>query len=170
MVIVISTADFLWYVDTALDQMVSIVTQLGDETASRRPDLEGANSPYAILTHCLGVMEHWGGDMVAGREIERDRDAEFRAEGAVTDLVTRTAVARRQLGADMAGLEPLAVPRGIPDPADADIPLGRTQGGVLLHILEELLQHLGQMEISRDVLLAAGTDGGPEVQGASPQP
>jgi hypothetical protein len=164
--IVVSTADFLWYVDTALDQMVSIVTQLGDETASRRPDLEGANSPFAILTHCLGVMEDWGGDMVAGRGIERDRDAEFRAEGAVADLVARTTAARRQLEVDMAGLEPLAAPRGIPDPGDVELPLGRTQGGVLLHILEELFQHLGQMEISRDVLLAARPDGRAEGQGA----
>jgi hypothetical protein len=27
---------------------------------------------------------------------------------------------------------------------------------VLLHVLEELLQHLGQMELSRDVLLSEG--------------
>ena len=136
--------------------MVAILRQLGDETANRRPDLEGANSPYAILNHCLGVMEYWGGSMVAGRATERDRDAEFRAEGPVAELILRTADARRQLEADLSVAEPMAVPRNAPNPQDADLPLGKTQGAVLLHIFEELTQHLGQMQLTRDVLLSAG--------------
>lgn len=151
--LVISTSDFLWFVDHALDEMVAIVRLLGDEDANRSPDLAGANSPYAILTHCLGVMEYWGGAMVAGREIERDRDAEFRAHGPVAELIARTAAARRQLEADLAAAEPLSPPRGAGDPEDAALPFGRTQGGVLLHVYEELAQHLGHMELSRDVLL-----------------
>src|SRR5205807_5775164 len=70
-VLVVSDADFLWFVDQALDAMVRIVRELGDD-ANRRPELPGANSPYAILYHSLGVMEYWGGAMVAGRTIERD--------------------------------------------------------------------------------------------------
>jgi len=77
----ISTEDYLWFVDHALDAMVRIVTELGDDDANRRPGLPGANSPYAILAHCVGVMEFWGGAMVAGRTVVRDRDAEFRARG-----------------------------------------------------------------------------------------
>ncbi len=80
----ISVDDFLWFVDEALDGMVGIVVELGDDLANRRPDLPGANSPYAILFHCLGVMEWWGGVAVAGRPVERDRDAEFRATGPVS--------------------------------------------------------------------------------------
>ena len=38
-------------------------------------------------------------------------------------------------------------------PADADLPIGKRQGAALVHIFEELTQHLGQMEITRDVLL-----------------
>jgi DinB superfamily len=153
-VLAISTSDFLWFVDQALDEMVSIVRQLGDDTASTRPDLAGANSPYAILAHCLGVMEFWGGYMVAGRPIERDRDAEFRAEGPVAELVERAAEARRRLEADIAAADPLAAPRHDPlFPEDAETPIGRTQGGVLVHLFVELTQHLGQMQLTRDVLL-----------------
>ena len=147
--------DYLYFVDEALEGMVTVVTELGDELANRRLDLAGANSPYAVLYHCLGVMEYWGGAMVAGRSIERDRDAEFRSSGRVGELVRRTRQARRQLDADIADLEPLAPPRGTPGPEDADLPLARTQGGVLLHIYEELAQHRGQMEVTRDVLRAA---------------
>ncbi len=41
----ISTQDYLYFVDQALDGMVEIITGLGDDLANRRPDLPGANSP-----------------------------------------------------------------------------------------------------------------------------
>jgi hypothetical protein len=152
---VISLDDYIFFVDDALDGMIEIVTQLGDELANRRPDVPGANSPYALLNHCLGVMEYWAGYVVAGRRIERDRDAEFRATGSVRELVDRARRAQQQLRTDVAGLEPFAPPRGAPGPEDADYPPARTQGGVLIHIYEELAQHRGQMEGCRDVLLAS---------------
>jgi Protein of unknown function (DUF664) len=150
---VISTEDFLWYVDQALDGMVAIVTELGDDLANRRPDLRGANSPYVLLHHCLGVMDHWAGNVIAGRTVERDRDAEFRASGPVDELVARARRAREQLAADLAGLVPSDPPRGAIDPEGAGLPLARTQGGALVNVYEELAQHRGQMEGCRDVLL-----------------
>lgn len=114
----------------------------------RRPDLPGANSPFAILTHCLGVMEYWGGEIVAGRSIVRDRPSEFRATGRVADLTDQVEQARQQLRTDVAALDAFGPPRGFPPAGDAALPLARTQGGVLLHIYEELAQHRGQMEIT----------------------
>ena len=38
---------------------------------------------------------------------------------------------------------------------DAAVDSKTTQGGALFHVYEELSQHLGQMEISRDLLVAA---------------
>lgn len=150
----ITAEDYLWYVDEALDGMVAIVTELGDDLANRRPDVPDTNSPYVLLHHCLGVMEYWGGHVVAGRSIERDRDAEFRASGPVDELVARAHQARRRLAADIADLDPTAPPRGATAPDDATLPVGRTQGGALIHIYEELAQHRGQMESCRDTLLA----------------
>ena len=149
----ISPDDYLAFVDEALDGMVEIVTGLGDDLANRRPDLSGANSPYAVLTHCLGVMAWWGGHVVAGRTVERDRDAEFQASGPVAGLVAALRTTRQAFGDDVAGANPAAPPRGTLDPEDADLPLGRTQGGALFHVYEELAQHRGQMEVCRDVLL-----------------
>ena len=150
----ISIDDYLSFVDEALEAMVDIVTGLGDDLANRRPDLPGANSPYAVLTHCLGVMEYWAGHLVAGRPVERDRDAEFVAAGAVDELAIRAGAAQRRLRDDVAAVDPFAPLRGVPDPEDAELPLGRTQGGALFHLYEELAQHRGQMEGCRDVLLA----------------
>ena len=71
------------YVGRAVDQMTGIVTALDDDLANRKPALPGANSPYAILRHCLGVMEFWGGEVVARREVIRDRPAEFSELGPI---------------------------------------------------------------------------------------
>jgi hypothetical protein len=74
--------------------MIAIVGGLGDDLANTKPRLPGANSPYAILTHCLGVMDFWGGQMVAGRKIERDPEAEFRSSGSVDGLIEKAQSAR----------------------------------------------------------------------------
>ena len=148
------TDDVLWYADHALDQMVTALRVLGDERVNERPDLPGANAPFAIVTHCLGVLEFWGGAMVAGRDVVRDRPAEFRAQGRIEELIERVDAARWQLAEDVAGVRWDDPPRLPPTPRHEDRPDGRTQGGVLLHVLEELFQHLGQLELTRDVLLA----------------
>ena len=150
----VSHEDYLWFVDEALDGMIAIVTELGDVDVNVRPDLPGANSAYVILTHCLGVMEFWAGPVVAGRPTDRDRDAEFVARGTVDDLHLRVIAARQQLEVDLVSLDTEAPPRASFGPDDAAKPLGRSQGGALIHILEELYQHTGQMELSRDLLLS----------------
>ena len=99
------------YVDRAVDALASIVTGLGDDLANQRPDLPGANSPYAILTHCLGVMAYWGGHVVAGRDVPRDRAAEFTAAGPVAGLVAAAQQAKLQFRADAQTADPQAPPR-----------------------------------------------------------
>jgi hypothetical protein len=149
----VAPADYLWFCDLALRGMARIVTDLGDERANSRPPFNGANSPYAILTHCLGVLEYWAGATVAGRSIERDRAAEFVAQGPVAPLLARTEKAREQLAADVAGLDAWDPPQSVHRDPDDPVPYSETKGAVLLHILEELFQHLGQMEITRDALM-----------------
>src|SRR5580658_10211027 len=89
----VSLDHFMWFVDNALDQMTAIVRDLGDDLVNERPGLEGANSPFAILTHCLGVMEFWGGATVAERPVSRDRPSEFVATGTVAEVLSRVSAA-----------------------------------------------------------------------------
>ena len=152
--VAVSTPDYLWFVELALGEMTRIVGELGDELANQRPSLHGANSAYAILTHCLGVMEYWAGATVAGRSIERDRPAEFTAHGDVASLCRRAEEAARRVRDDVSGADSWAAPASVrPHPTRWE-PYAETKGAVLLHILEELFQHLGQMEITRDIVLA----------------
>jgi hypothetical protein len=142
------------YVDHAVDKLAVVVTSLGDDLANQRPDLPGANSPYAIMTHCLGVMAYWGGHVVAGRDVQRDRPAEFTAAGRVAGLVAAAAQAKAQFRADARTADPQAPPRRPAARRRQDVLEVRSQGHALLHVVEELYQHLGQAELTRDLLLA----------------
>ena len=153
----ISNDDFLMFIDRALDGMLRIVEELGNERANIRPDLPGANSPYALLTHCVGVADYWIGALLAHRRITRDRDAEFQAQGTVDDIRRVVRNMQQQLRKDIShvqGEQPL-----VSAPAASYTPMsgyeGWTQGAALLHAYEELAQHHGQMEIMRDMLMQA---------------
>ena len=140
------------YVDRAVEAMADIAGDLGDDLANARPDLPGANSPYAILRHCLGVMDFWGGAVVAGRAVDRDRDAEFRSSGPVAGLIAAAREAQRRFRADIVTADPKARPLGThPNTGPDELELV-SQGHALLHVMEEVCQHLGQMEITRDLL------------------
>jgi uncharacterized damage-inducible protein DinB len=132
--------------------MLAIATGLGDDLVNVRPALEGANSAYVVLFHCVGMTDWWVGRHIAGRDVTRDRDAEFTATGTVADLAAAIPAVRERYRADLAG-------------ADLDAPIvdaGRypedsaarrwSKGAALLHVVEELAQHHGQMELTRDLL------------------
>ncbi|MHA3702964.1 aminotransferase class I/II-fold pyridoxal phosphate-dependent enzyme [Jatrophihabitans sp. YIM 134969] len=151
----VSVEDYLFYVDRALAGMRSILLELGDDRAVARPALPGANTPYGLVTHCLGVVEYWAGRLVAGREVVRDREAEFEATGTVARLLDRIGAARHRLAEDLTGLDSAAPPAATPDPAFQGPDRELDRGGVLVHVLEELVQHHGQLEVLRDALLVA---------------
>ena len=152
--VTIPASVYLWYVDLALGQMTAIVEELGDDLVNRRPPFRDANSAYVILTHCLGVMEYWGGATVAQRPVQRDRAAEFTASGDVAGLLRRTEQASRRLREDLVGLDSAAPPVNVRRNPDEPVPYHEAKGAVLVHVLEELFQHLGQMELTRDSIVA----------------
>lgn len=146
--------DYRHFCDAALDSMSRIVEELGDDRANRRPALQGANSPFALLTHCHGVVTFWVGHVIFGRETQRDRDAEFAAHGPVEPLLRAVRELQRQFAADLLEVAPAAPVRN--PPAGRSEPV--TQGFALQHVYTELAQHLGQMEVIRDLILAAEVD------------
>lgn len=152
----IGVEDYLHYVDRALDEMCTTLLDLGDGDANRGLPVPGSNTPYAIVTHCLGVIDFWAGHRVAGRVVTRDRHGEFGSSGAVAALVARVHRTRSWLGDVVADAEPAAPCRGHDRPETDDIPEGRTQGGALVHVLEELCQHVGHLQVTADLLRAGG--------------
>lgn len=150
----ISTTDYWYFTHRAIDGMSTIVRELGDDLANTRPALLGANSPFALLTHCLGVIETWVGGFIAGRPIMRDRDAEFLATGTVTGLLARVDQVASQFHTDLLNADPES-PLALVPPAEFEGPDRELDcGAAFQHVYEELAQHHGQMELMRDVILA----------------
>ena len=148
----ITVDEYLGFCDHALDQYAAIVTQLGDDLVAARLDgISGSNSAFALVTHVSGVMAHWGRSVNRGIPVPRDRDAEFRATGTVEEALALLDAGRARLHEDVAAARPRDAPVAPPPPEDD---VGATQGAVLLHVYEELTQHLGQLEVTRDVLLS----------------
>ena len=151
----IAPEEFLTYINGALDGMVQIVEALGDERVNLRPnDMPHTNSPFAILTHCVGLTHYWIGAVLAGRQVQRDRDAEFRAQGTVAEIRQAVRTLQQQIPEDIKhvrGDQPSAFLAAVRQPQ-----ITWTQGRFLLQCYKELAQHHGHMELTRDVLLGRG--------------
>ncbi len=144
--------DFLAVMNRALDGMCQSVEQLGDARVNQRPDFPDANSPYAILAHCVGLTHYWVGRVCAGRPYVRDRDAEFRAQGSVADIVQAVRDLQHHLQNDIKKVQLDQPLLGELDARHTDLQ-DRKQGEILLRCYTELAQHHGHMEITRDMLL-----------------
>ena len=145
--------EWWWFlVDRHLDRMLAIANDLGDELVNVRPPLPGGNSVFQIVFHCCGMLEWWTREAVLGIDVGRDRDAEFTSTGTVAQLEARAAAVRRQLRSDLAGLDLDGSLRGDPSEHYRGTPIGSSVRGVLLHALEELAQHHGHLELTRDLL------------------
>jgi uncharacterized damage-inducible protein DinB len=139
------------YTTQALEGMRRALDRFDDETVNRRPHGEATNSAAAIVTHACAAATFWFDHVGLGRDTERDRDAEFTTEATVADLhilVDRTEEQLTTLAAELdtgpsAGDHELRVLLPGGDTSDAS---------VVLHALEELFQHLGQLELTADAL------------------
>ncbi len=108
---------------------------------------DGFNSISAIITHVTGSQKWWIGEMVAGRDMHRDRDAEFRtAEADPAVLVNRINEAEalvnevlKSVTADMA--DETRLYRGQPV----------TVRWILMRVLAHTARHLGQIQIIRKI-------------------
>ena len=149
----IAPEEVLPFIHRALDGMVQCVETLGDARVNLRPDLAGANSPYVILAHCVGLTRNILGAALGGRPYQRDRDAEFRAQGTVAEIRQAVQELQRHIQEDIKQV------RGDQPPVHPWAPRQSymqnwSQGAILLQCYTELAQHHGHMEITRDILMA----------------
>ena len=150
----ISSEEFLQFCDKALDAYAGILRDLGDDLVCVRPDLPGANTAFGLTAHVVGVMGFWARTTNLGVVVPRDRTAEFLATGTVDQALALLAFGRSRLHEDVADAADFRARPTKPPPDRPDDEYA-TQGAVLLHVYEELAQHVGQLEIIRDALRAA---------------
>ncbi len=142
------------YVRLAFDRMLAVADRLGDERVSVRPIGPDTNAVAALVAHCCGVCEFWLGHVGLGRETHRDRDAVFSTTASVAELHALVGAALSQVETDIAAIDAGA------ESAHADGRLflqvdPESDASLVLHVIEELFQHLGHCEIAADALLTA---------------
>ncbi len=150
----ISMTDLLVFSDRTIDGFVRAVERLDDSMINARPAaLPQANTPFALVTHSFGAMDWWAGHIILGEPSDRDRDGEFTAAGTCAQALDACAAARARLHAWAPRID--ATPT-LAVPPQTQMPLAGewTVGAALIHIYEELAQHLGHLEMTVDLLVA----------------
>lgn len=139
------------YLNHAFAGMEKVLDRLDDTTVNQRPAGWGTNSVAGLVVHCCELAPSWFTVPGLGREGERDRDAEFAATATVAELRARIEGAR---AATADALSDFMTGPTTPDhPLRAFMPGGDfSDGALVLHVLEELFQHLGHMEVTADAL------------------
>lgn len=135
-----------------LDAVSSVLDRCDDETVNAVPAAPGVNSVFALVTHMDGVIADWGGNLVAGESVPRDRAAEFTATGTVAQARTVLDRMRERLPryVHLALTEGIANRTGISSTrADA---AAATPEFVVLHLLRELAQHTGHLQVCGDLV------------------
>lgn len=134
------------------DELVDLVSRMDDDAANAVLPVEGSNSGVQLVAHCCGVMRSWSSTANLGVEVPRDRDAEFEASMPVAEVLELAARTRSAFLGDVEQTDLSAAPAAVP-PGREEFWLVSCEA-VLIHVLEEICQHLGHAEITRDVVLS----------------
>jgi uncharacterized damage-inducible protein DinB len=143
------------YARHAFTQMLDVADRLGDDRVNDRPHGPETNAVAALVIHCCGVTEFWIGHVALGRPTHRDRDAEFSSQATLAELHATVDATLAQLREDLAAIDE---GRTQPDRTGRQFMEGddESDGAIVLHVLEELYQHLGHMELAADALMIRG--------------
>jgi uncharacterized damage-inducible protein DinB len=143
------------YIRHAYRQMLDVVECLGDDRVNDRPLGPDTNAVAALVVHCCAVTEFWIGHVALGRPTSRDRESEFSTTAALAELHALVESALARVTEDLAAID---AGRVQPDRTGRQFLEGgdESDGAIVLHVLEELYQHLGHMELAADALAIRG--------------
>ncbi len=137
--------------------VIEMLADVPQDLLNRQIPLPEANSLFALATHLLGSGEFWVLTLAGGRDVGRDRDAEFRASGTFEQLKERSdrwlaAVHEVLDGMPSEPLNRIAQPPTAYRGMVGDEPM--TVRACLLHAVEHSALHQGQIEITRQMVMS----------------
>ena len=133
------------YLDVYRQTMVMKIEGLDEAQARWRPT-EQANSLLVLIRHLSGVERNWFQRVIAGREIERNRDRELEEIEGVT-IAEAIAEYREEWRRSDDVLDGVG---SLDDPCKGEP--GFSVRWVLLHMLEETARHAGHADITRELI------------------
>lgn len=148
----ITIEDWLVFCERTIAGHRRVIDRLDDAQLNTVPGLPDANSPFQIVTHAFAATEWWCSHVVLGRPSERVRHEEFASTGTAADLIAaadRLRALLRDLAPELAAATALAEDAvTTEDGLDGEW----TVGAALMHVHEELAQHLGHLEVTADLV------------------
>jgi len=143
------------YIRHAFRQMLDVADGLGDQRVNDRPLGSDTNAVAALVVHCCGVTEFWIGHVALGRPTGRERESEFSRTATVPELHAMVDATLGQVSNDLVAID---AGKTQPDRTGRQFLEGgdESDGAIVLHVLEELYQHLGHMELAADALTVRG--------------
>lgn len=141
-----------------LKRIVQCLDGLTDAQLNWRPPGD-ANSVYVIAAHTMGNARAWVLGIACGRDLRRDRPAEFASSGANAAVLRdeHAALSREIADAltalDSARMDVLFVP---PQELWGEGPAREISvRESLVHVIEHASLHLGHIQLTRDLALRA---------------
>jgi uncharacterized damage-inducible protein DinB len=136
------------------EQVKSLLEGLGQEALDWRP-IEGVdelatNSLTAMVIHLAGSETYWMKEVIGGKKIVRDRDAEFVTKGlSVPELQAKIEATGKVTAEILSALteKQLEESRKWRDRSVS-------VRWCILHVIEHYAQHLGHMQLTRQLWLA----------------
>lgn len=119
-----------------------------------RDGMRDVNTFYALATHTVGAGEHWILEAAGGRTVDRNRTAEFSAEGTLQHLRDRferwlTASAEVLATIDDATLASVYERPAMPERGMSAAT--RTRAECIQHAVEHTAVHLGHLQLQRQL-------------------
>jgi hypothetical protein len=139
------------YLRVVFAGMDRVLDRLDDDSVNVKPGEWGTNSVAGLIVHCCELAPSWFETPGLGRHGDRDREGEFAAVASVADL-------RARIEATLVRLDPIVDEFAVgPTALDHELRVflpgdDRSDAALVLHVFEELFQHLGHMEVTADAL------------------
>ncbi len=135
-------------------QVKGLLEGLPQKALDWRP-IEGAgelatNSLAALVVHLAGSETFWMKEIIGGKKIDRDRDAEFVAKGlSLSELQAKIGAAAKLAVEILSTLTEKQLEEGRKW-KDRSVNVR----WCILHVIEHIAQHLGHMQLTRQLWLA----------------
>ncbi len=136
----------------SLDGFMEIVESLTVDELNWRPPAPDSNTIYALTAHTLGNVRMHVFRVLLGQTIDRERDGEFRSVADASNVpIPAWPALRAEVEAALGELPPEAMDRSFDHPVFGPL----TGREVLMVMMRHTAEHLGHVELTRDLIVAA---------------
>ena len=145
-------ASFWRFTRRSLDGFMEVVDSVTTDELNWRPPAPDTNSIYALALHTLGNVRMHVFRVLLGQSVDRDRDGELQSLAAASNVpIPFWPSLRSEVGEALATLPAEAMDRTYDHPVFGPL----TGREVLMVMMRHTAEHLGQAELTRDLILAA---------------